>query len=31
VRPIQEKKAMFRPEVYQDMLVKEINKYFGVK
>jgi hypothetical protein len=31
VRPIQEKKAMFSPEVYQDMLVKEINKYFGVK
>ena len=31
VRPIQEKKAMFRPEVYQDMLVKEINTYFGVK
>ena len=31
VRPIQENKAMFSPEVYQDMLVKEINKYFGVK
>jgi hypothetical protein len=31
VRPIQEKRHMFKPEVYQDMLVKEINKYFGVK
>jgi hypothetical protein len=31
VRPIQEKRSTFRPEVYQDMLVKEINKYFGVK
>lgn len=31
VRPIQEKKHLFRPEVYQDMLVKEINKYFGLK
>lgn len=31
VRPIQEKKSTFRPEVYQDMLVKEINKYFGIK
>lgn len=31
VRPIQEKKHLFKPEVYQDMLVKEINKYFGLK
>ncbi len=31
IRPLQENKSKFRPEVYQDMLVKEINKYFGLK
>lgn len=31
IRPLQESKNKFRPEVYQDMLVKEINKYFGLK
>lgn len=31
IRPIQDKRNLFQPEVYQDLLVKEINKFFGVK
>ena len=31
IRPIQDKRNLFQPEVYQEMLVKEINKYFKVK
>jgi hypothetical protein len=31
IRPIQDKRNLFQPEVYQDMLVKEINKYFKIK
>ena len=31
IRPIQDKRNLLRPEVYQEMLVKEINKYFKIK
>jgi hypothetical protein len=31
IRPIQDKRNLFQPEVYQEMLVKEINKYFKIK
>jgi len=31
IKPISEKRSKFSPEVYQDILVKEINNFFGLK
>lgn len=31
IRPIKESRSKFSPEVYQNMLVSEINKFFGLK
>jgi len=31
IKPLNQIKHKFKPEVYQSMLVKEINKYFGLK
>ncbi|MEO5366041.1 MAG: hypothetical protein H7831_06750 [Magnetococcus sp. WYHC-3] len=31
IRPLQQQKHKFDPKIYQNMLVNEINKYFGLK